>query len=124
MKKQIFEYMFKKKKPDILLMDRNLFSTVIFMKVMGEEGFYPEEHQKWTSKNYKYWNWLIKEALVIWWKTPVEETIKRLTIRNRTGEDGLEYYRKLDKNYRKYMLEVYSNIKVITKETLLSKEQI
>ena len=121
---QIFRFFVKEVKPDILLMDRNIFSTEIFMETMRTEGFFPIENQMEVSKNYKYWEWLKREALVIWWKTPVEEVLKRLERRGRTGEKDLEYFRKLDETYRERMLEVYPNVKVITRETLIPKERI
>jgi thymidylate kinase/8-oxo-dGTP pyrophosphatase MutT (NUDIX family) len=121
---QIFRFVTRETKPDILLMDRNIFSTEIFMEVMGTEGFLPKENQIEISKNYKYWEWFKRESLVIWWKTPVNEMLKRLEKRGRTGEGDLEYFRKLDETYRKRMLEVYPNVKVITRETLIPKERI
>ncbi|RHZ44218.1 hypothetical protein Glove_750g45 [Diversispora epigaea] len=37
--------------------------------------------------------------------------------------EDLEYYRNLDEVYKEFMLEIYSNLKVITKEIQLTKEQ-
>ncbi|RHZ86484.1 hypothetical protein Glove_50g21 [Diversispora epigaea] len=91
--KQIFEFYTRDRKPSILLMDRNLFSTLIFMKLMEEERFFSKEKQKES--------WLIRESLVIWWKTPVEKTIKRIEKQGRTGEEDLKYYKNLDEVYRK-----------------------
>ncbi|RHZ86640.1 hypothetical protein Glove_48g167 [Diversispora epigaea] len=105
-------------------MDRNLFSTLIFMKLIEEEGFFSKEKQKEVSTNFNNWLWLIRESLVIWWKTPVEETIKRVEKRGRTGEEDLKYYKNLDEVYRKSMLEIYPNLKVITKEIQLTTEQV
>ncbi|RHZ58156.1 hypothetical protein Glove_375g74 [Diversispora epigaea] len=122
--KQIFEFYTRERKPSILLMDRNLFSTLIFMKLMEEEGFFSKEKQEEVSTNYNNWSWLIRESLVIWWKTPVEETIKRVEKRGRTGEEDLKYYKNLDEVYRKLMLEIYPNLKVITRETQLTTEQV
>ncbi|RHZ77521.1 hypothetical protein Glove_177g94 [Diversispora epigaea] len=81
--KQIFEFYTRNRKSSILLMDRNLFSILIFMKSMEKERFFSKEKQKKVSTNYNNWSWLIRESLVIWWKTPVEETIKReVNVRN------------------------------------------
>ena len=122
--KQIFEFYMRDRKPSILLMDRNLFSTLIFMKLMEKEGFFTKERQKEISRNYKNWSWLIRESLIIWWKTPVEETIKRVEKRGRAGEENLEYYKRLNKVYEELMLKIFPNLKVITRETLLTTDQV
>ncbi len=61
--KQIYIYMTKEVRPDILLMDRSLYSTIIFMKTMIKEGFFTEEDLKEISKNYENWNYLFKRSL-------------------------------------------------------------
>ncbi|RHZ86964.1 hypothetical protein Glove_41g18 [Diversispora epigaea] len=111
-------------KPDIIIMDRNLWSTIIFMKNMIKEGFFTEESLVKITENYKYWRFFTREALVIWWNTPTEEIIKRLIKRNRRGEGDLEYFRNLIKIYKEYMPEVYQNIKIINRETLVTIEEL
>lgn len=122
--KQIYQFTIKENKPDILLVDRNLFSTIIFMKLMNEEGIYPKEDLQITCKNYKYWEFWKREAKIIWWKTPTEESLKRLISRGRAGEQNLEYYKNLDRVYEENMLNIYPNVEVITRETLLSKDKL
>ncbi|RHZ48206.1 hypothetical protein Glove_555g8 [Diversispora epigaea] len=111
-------------KPDVIIMDRNLWSTIIFMKNMIKEGFFTEESLKKITENYEYWKFFTREALVIWWNTPTEEIIKRLIKRNRRGEGDLEYFRNLIKTYKEYMPEVYQNIKIINRETLVTIEEL
>ena len=111
-------------KSDVIIMDRNLWSTVIFMKNMIKEGFFTEGSIKKVTENYKYWKFFTREALIIWWNTPTEETIKRLIKRNRGGEGDLEYFRKLIETYKEFMSEVYQNIKIINKETLVEIEEL
>jgi len=122
--KQIYEFMIRERKPDILIMDRNLFSTEIFMDVMDKIKIYPKEDQRITCENYKYWEFLKREAEVIWWNTPVDESINRLIKRGRAGEEDLEYYQNLNQAYKKCMPKIYSNMKIITRETLLTEEQL
>jgi thymidylate kinase len=122
--KQIYIYMNNEQRPDILIMDRSLYSTIIFMKTMIKEDLMTEEDLKEISKNYENWNFLFREALIIWWNTPIEESIKRLEKRGRTGENNLEYFENLAKTYKEEILKVYPNIKIITRETLLKKDQI
>ncbi|RHZ82224.1 hypothetical protein Glove_110g91 [Diversispora epigaea] len=102
----------------------NLWSTIIFMKNMIKEGFFTEESLVKITENYKYWRFFTREALVIWWNTPTEEIIKRLIKRNRGGEGDLEYFRNLIKTYKEYMPEVYQNIKIINRETLVTIEEL
>jgi thymidylate kinase/8-oxo-dGTP pyrophosphatase MutT (NUDIX family) len=109
---------------DFLILDRNLHSTLIFMETMKKEGFLEEEDIKEISKNYKYWNFLNREALVIWWNTPLEESIKRLQNRGRDAEKDIEYYKTLHETYSENILKVYPNIKIVTKETLVEKDQL
>ncbi|RHZ88644.1 hypothetical protein Glove_21g240 [Diversispora epigaea] len=111
-------------KPDIIIMDRDLWSTIIFMKNMIKEGFFTEESLVKITENYKYWRFFTREALVIWWNTPTEEIIKRLIKRNRGGEGDLEYFRNLIKTYKEYMPEIYQNIKIINRETLVTVEEL
>ncbi|CAG8720955.1 6024_t:CDS:2 [Dentiscutata erythropus] len=113
-----------KNKPDILIMNRNLFSTIIFMDMMGSTGIYPKEEQQITCENNKYWEYIKRDVEVIWWNTPVEESIKRLICRGRVREIDIDYYRSLDQAYKKCMFEIYPNMKIITKETLLIVEQL
>jgi len=94
------------------------------MKLMEKEGFFTKERQKEISRNYKNWSWLIRESLIIWWKTPVEETIKRVEKRGRAGEENLEYYKRLNEVYEELMLKIFPNLKVITRETLLTTDQV
>ncbi len=54
----------------------------------------------------------------------MDESIKRLQNRGRAGENGLEYFKTLAKTYKEEILEVYPNIKVITRETLLREDQL
>src|SRR6185436_5931444 len=116
--------MTRERKPDILIMDRNIFSTEIFMDVMDKIKIYPKEDQKITCENYKYWEFLKREAEVIWWNTPVDENISRLIKRGRAGEEDLEYYQNLNQAYKKCMPKIYPNMKIITRETLLTEEQL
>ncbi|RHZ86071.1 hypothetical protein Glove_55g42 [Diversispora epigaea] len=53
-------------KPDVIIMDRNLWSTIIFMKNMIKEGFFTKESLDKITENYKYWRFFTREALVIW----------------------------------------------------------
>ncbi|RHZ62076.1 hypothetical protein Glove_344g72 [Diversispora epigaea] len=94
-------------KPDVIIMDKNLWSTIIFMKNMIKEGFFTEE-----------------KALVIWWNTPTEEIIKKLIKRNRGGEEDLEYFRNLIEIYKEYIPEIYQNIKVVNRETLVTIKEL
>jgi thymidylate kinase/8-oxo-dGTP pyrophosphatase MutT (NUDIX family) len=114
---QIYDCMAFGKKPDVILMDRNLISTKFFMKTMEKGEYFEKEDTQEISKNYKYWEELFKEALVILWNTPIEETIKRLNFRGRPGEEDLEYFKTLAKTYQENAINIYPNIKVITRET-------
>lgn len=69
-------------------------------------------------------NSLKREATVIWWNTSKEENIKRLIKRGRTAEKDLEYFKTLSEIYKENIIEVYQNIEVITRETLLTEEQV
>ena len=91
---------------------------------MEKEGFFTKEKQEEVNKSYRNWSWLIRELSIIWWKTPVEETIKRVEKRGRTGEENLEYYKKLNEVYEELMLKVFPNLKIITRETLLTTDQV
>lgn len=113
-----------KNKPDVIIMDRNLFSTEIFMQTMEKERLITKQDIERISENYKYWKPLLQEALVIWWNTPKEETIKRLTQRNRPGEEDIKYFSNLYETYRENILKIYPNIKIITNETKVKRGQI
>ena len=75
---QIYNFTTKEVKPEVLIVDRNLFSTLIFIELMNKEGIYPTVEKYTTTENYKYWEFWKREAHVIWWKTSIEENIKRL----------------------------------------------
>jgi len=105
-------------------MDRTLFSIIIFMKLMEEEGFLPEEEQKEISKDFKNWEFVKREALIIWWNTPLETAIKRLQKRGRAGESDIKYYEKLHQVYANQMVKEYKNVKVITRETQLTQTEV
>lgn len=122
--KQIYECFTLEINYDVIIMDRNLFSTEIFMKNMIKEGFLQERDRLEISKNYKQWNFFLRDASVIWWNTPLSENINRLQKRNRSEEKDLEYFKQLHHTYRKWMTRTYRNINIITKETLIPIEQI
>ena len=121
---QFHEFMHKEQKPDYLIVDRSLFSTMFFIITMIKEEFYIERDMKETCKNYEYWEFWRREPLVIWWNTPHGEIIKRLTRRGRPGEKDLDYFQKLNETYSEYMVKVYPNLKVVSKETLIEEERI
>ncbi|RHZ72878.1 hypothetical protein Glove_236g98 [Diversispora epigaea] len=72
---------------------------------MIKEGFFTNESLNKITENYKYWKFITREALVIWWNTPTEEIIKRLIKHNREGKGDLRYFRNLIETYREYMPE-------------------
>src|SRR6185436_11688253 len=87
---QIYNCIAFEEKTDVILMDRNLSSTRAFMKTMEKGEYFEKEDIQEICKNYKPWERLFREALVILWNTPIEETIKRLNFRGRLGEEDLE----------------------------------
>jgi thymidylate kinase/ADP-ribose pyrophosphatase YjhB (NUDIX family) len=121
---QIYICMAHEEKPDVILMDRNLMSTKFFMETMRKEGYFEEEDKEEICKNYKQWEGLLREALIILWNTPIEETIKRLRFRGRPGEEDIKYFQTLAETYQENAIKIYPNVKVITKETLIPKEEI
>lgn len=110
---QIFMQMTKEEQPEVLVMDRNLFSTCIFMKQMQKQKFYPETEYEKTAENYHQWNFLKREAQVYWIKPTLATTIKRLVKRARNGETDIEYFKGLYQTYQEELTTIYPNIKVI-----------
>jgi thymidylate kinase/8-oxo-dGTP pyrophosphatase MutT (NUDIX family) len=121
---QTYECMAFGKKPDVILMDRSLISTKLFMKTMEKGKYFREEDTQEVSKNYKHWEGLLREALVILWNTPIEETIKRLNFRGRPGEEDVEYFQTLAETCQENAISTYPNIKVITRETNIPQNKL
>ncbi|CAG8815879.1 21001_t:CDS:1 [Dentiscutata erythropus] len=107
-----------------MLMDQNLMSTKFFMETMRKEGYFKEENKEEICKNYKQWEGLLREALIILWNTPIEEVIKRLRFRGRPGEENIKYFQTLAEIYQENAIKIYLNVKVIIKEILIPKEEI
>ncbi|CAG8599262.1 6593_t:CDS:1 [Diversispora eburnea] len=119
-KKQDYEILSKKNEAEIILKDRGLISTRVFIRNMIKDEILKED-EKELVKNHEQFESSIERITekVILWGTEEKEMIKRLRNRNRSNEkENVEYFIGLRDTYLEEFPKLGEEIQIIGKQTL------